>query len=414
MQVVPHILTDRRQRLQMHEATAVQDAAQKMNVAVQQLFACVAELRQSSDVIEGSVLVLGVPTAHGLLTQLSHSMEAIQTVVEAWRTTAAVQLEHISQYRLLTASMEQAYNSMRERRDAAERELRALRSERDRKDAAFDKAVDYVQRVLAEHTKWQEACGYNTQQWPVVEACEDAMSALHSARVSAAGEASTRGRNVDGEVGGGRSRASLVARVAPGASVASPSPPLREWAAVSTDSSEDKSDVARRWSATATSWKTATKPSVRFAYIPPAEEVRLLQDVLAMGTGSTTLMKDIHDERARLVAGQAAVRVQCAKNLATLHGMRAELAGLKQHLMELAESHGPFMPMSTDILRHLQSCIDAEVAKRLAVTPESLYHTARANAAESSTGDTKKGDSASSYGSDGAEETQGWLAEVED
>ncbi|KAL7697760.1 hypothetical protein NQL31_006614 [Lotmaria passim] len=378
MQVLPNILSDRRQRLQVHETTVVQDATRRMSVAVQQLIACVAQLQQSSSMIEGSVLVLGVPTTHTLLTQLNSSTAAIQSVADAWRTTAAAQQEHISQSRRLINSMDQAYNAMRERRDAAERELRTLRCDRDRKDAAFDKAVDYVQRVVIEHTKWQEAYGYNTQQWPVVEACEEAMRALHHARISPAGETSVKPRSTEAELDGGGLRVPITARAAFGVSRMFPSLPLREWAAVSTDSSEDKSDVAQRWSATVASWQTSTKPSVCFAYVPPAEEVRLLRDVLAMGTGSTTLMRDIQDEQARLVAGRAAVRAECAKSIATLHSMRSELARMKQYVMDLVEGRGSFMPMSADLLHRLQTCIEAEVAKRLVSAPESLYHTARA------------------------------------
>ena len=132
MQVLPNILSDRRQRLQVHETTVVQDATRRMSVAVQQLIACVAQLQQSSSMIEGSVLVLGVPTTHTLLTQLNSSTAAIQSVADAWRTTAAAQQEHISQSRRLINSMDQAYNAMRERRDAAERELRTLRCDRER------------------------------------------------------------------------------------------------------------------------------------------------------------------------------------------------------------------------------------------------------------------------------------------
>jgi hypothetical protein len=230
-----------------------------------------------------------------------------------------------------------------------------------------------------------------------VAACEDALTMLHHARVAAAGEASTKAKAVDADQDGKSGRSLTASRVVLGASVASPSPPLREWAAVSADSSEDKNDVARRWNAMASSWQSTAKPSVRFAYIPPIEEVQLLRDVLAMGTGSTTLMKDVHDARALLVAEQATVRALCAKNLVILQSLRVELAGLKQHLMDLVGSHGPFMLMSTDLLRCLQACIGAEVAKRLAAAPKSLYHTARTNADDSCTADEKMGTSLPTY-----------------
>lgn len=411
MQVLPHILSDRRQRLQLHEETVVQDSTQQMNIAVQQLFVCVAELRQSSNVIEGSVLVLGVPTTHTLLTQLGHSTQAMQSVLEAWRSTAAVQMEHVAQYRLLITSMDQAYTALRERRDAVEKELRVLRSERDRKDAAFDKAVGYVQHVVAEHTKWQEACGFNTQLWPVVDACEDALTALHNARVSVTGNVSAQSRQLDTTSDSGCSiGASVVARLSAGKSKLSPSLPPREWAPVHVESSEVGVDVAQRWSSTAARRQGTTNPAVRFAYIPPAEEVRLLRSVLAMGTGSTTLMKDIQDERARLVAARATVRAECAKYTTVLQSLRTDLTALRQHLTSLVESHAPFLPMSADLLRSLRSCIEAEVVRRCANATGSLYRTARASSAEFSTAEFRI--SLPMHNGLGDEEAKGWLAEV--
>ncbi|KPI89885.1 hypothetical protein ABL78_0957 [Leptomonas seymouri] len=407
MQVLPQILSDRRQRLRVHEETVVQDATQRMNVAVQQLFACAAQLRQTSDVIEGSVLVLGVPTAHVLLSQLGHAMEAIQTVMDAWRTTSAAQVEHITQYRQFTVSMDQAYNTMREHRDTAERELRALRSERDRKDASFDKAVDYVQQVLTEHTKWQEAYGHNTLQWPVVDACEAAMTALHTARVTATKETNPKAKSSDAELDCGGARSLALAHASPGASKALPLP-RREWAAASIDSNEGKSDVLRHRSASASTWRVSTTPSVRFSYVPPAEEVRLLQEVLAMGTGSTTLMRDIQDERARLITRQAVVRAECAKVAAALHSMRAELSALRQCLTHLLGGSGPFTPMLDDLVRFIQIRIDSEVAKRLTSPPGSIYNTAHGSPDDSYIEATKAGDSLHRLVD--VEGTLGWLA----
>ncbi|KAG5475482.1 hypothetical protein LSCM1_03602 [Leishmania martiniquensis] len=387
MQALPALLDDRRQRLQVHESTVVQDAARQMGVAVQQLYTCSADIRQCSDVIEGSVLALGVQTAHTLITQLSRSLKSIEAVTDAWRTTAAAHQEHCGQYRQLVGSLDQAYAGMRERRNAAEKELRALRTERDRKEQAYDASVMYVQQVLAEHTHWQEAHGYNTQRWPMTDACENALAALHVARAGTpAGNADRRGRK-DGEMGreeallpgkddnsgsaGEASRswhASFVSLSPP--PPPPPPPPLREWppaiASPTVDASEEGGDVARRWCSTMAGRLGAIQPSLHFAYVPPAKEVQLLREVLAMGTGSSVLMKDIYLAQARLDERGAQLRTVCVRSLSALHAMRQDLQILKTHLQHLLESHTPFTCMAEELLSRVRAHMEVEVARRVA------------------------------------------------
>ncbi|KAK7198627.1 hypothetical protein NESM_000826100 [Novymonas esmeraldas] len=392
MQALPHVLADRRQRLQVQESTVVQDAALRMSAAVQQLHTCSSDIRQCSGVIEGTVLMLGVRTAHTLLTQLGRALEAIDGVVDAWRTTASTQAEHCAQYRQLMASMDQVHAGMKERREAVEKELRALRVERDRKEAAYDAAVLYVQRVLAEHTAWQEAHGHNTQSWPTTTACDEAMSALHAARAGTAGAATASAVVVVG--GGGADRrgrrdveetAMVLAQEddftggggGPPPPQPSPPPPLREWAPAtatataaagvsSTLSAEDSGDVALRWRAVVAGRIGATQPSVRFAYVPPAEEVELLREVLAMGTGSTTLVKDINAAHARLDEHRAHVLALCVRSLGALHATRQELRTMKTHLRQLMDRHAPFASMADELVDRIQQHVEAEVKRRLA------------------------------------------------
>ncbi|CAG9576861.1 conserved hypothetical protein [Leishmania major strain Friedlin] len=381
MQALPQVLDDRRQRLQVHENTVVQDAAQKMNVTVQQLYACTADIRQCSDVIEGSVLVLGVHTAHTLLTHLSRSLKSIEAVMDAWRTTAAAYQEHFTQCRQLMASMDQAYSGMKERRKTAETELRALRAERDRKEQAYDAAVLYVQRVLAEHTQWQEAHSYNTQRWPMTDTCEEALAVLHAVRAgSSAGNSDRRSRK-DGDIGreevplplkddtsgsvGEVSRSFYASFVSP-----LPLPALCEWSPVvsssKANSSEASGDVARRWCTTMGGRLSATQPSLHFAYVPPAEEVQLLREVLAMGTGSSSLMKDIQSAQARLDERRTRVRRVCTRSLDSLHAMRQEMRILRTHLQHLLDSQTPFMSMTEELLSRVRTHMEVEVARRVA------------------------------------------------
>lgn len=381
MQALPQVLDDRQQRLQVHENTVVQDAARHMNVTVQQLYACSADIRQCSDVIEGSVLVLGVHTAHTLLTQLSRSLKSIEAVMDAWRTTAAVYQEHSTQCHQLMASMDQAYVSMKERRKTAEMELRALRAERDRKEQAYDTAVLYVQRVLAEHTQWQEAHSHNTQRWPMTDTCEEALAVLHAVRAgSSAGNSDRRSRK-DGHIG--REEVPLFLKDDASGSVGEvhrscyasfvsppPLPALCEWTPLvsssKANSSEETGDVARRWCTTMAGRLGATQPSLHFAYVPPAEEVQLLREVLAMGTGSSSLMKDIHSAQARFDERRTQVRSVCARGLDSLHAMRQEMRILRTHLQHLVDSQNPFVCMAEELLSLVHTHMEVEVARRVA------------------------------------------------
>ncbi|KAG5499400.1 hypothetical protein JIQ42_04217 [Leishmania sp. Namibia] len=391
MQGLPVLLDDRRQRLQVHEGTVVREASRQMGVAVQRLFACSADVRQCSDTIEGSVLALGAHTAHTLLTQLRRSLQSIEAVTSAWRTTAAVYQEHCGQYHQLVASFDQAYAGMRERRNAAEKELRALRTERDRKEQAYDAAVMYVQQVMAEHTQWQEAHGYNTQRWPMTDTCESALAALHVARAgTSAGNADRRSRK-DGDIG--REEALLSAKDDFSGSTGeafhswsasfmppSPPPPLREWspavASSTADASEESGDVARRWCSTMAGRIGATQPSLHFAYVPPAKEVQLLREVLAMGTGSSSLMKDIHSAQARLDERCAHLRTVCVRSLSALHAMRQDLLMLKTYVQHLLDSHTPFACMAEELLKCVRTYIEVEVARRVAAITAATVTTA--------------------------------------
>ncbi|GET89901.1 hypothetical protein, conserved [Leishmania tarentolae] len=380
MQALHQALDDRRQRLRVHEHTVVQDAARQMSVAVQQLYACSTDIRQCSDIIEGSVLALGVHPAHTLLTQLSRSLKSIEAVVDAWRTTAAVYQEHSRQCSQLMASMDHAYAGVKERRKTAEMELRALRAERDRKEQAYDAAVLYVQRVLTEHAQWQEAHSYNTQCLPMMDACEEALAVLHAVRAGPSADNAERCSSKDGDIGrpevllslkdDAKGNVSEVAHPCYARSVTpAPLPPLREWTPVASPSkaysTEESGAVARRWCSTMSGRLGATQPSLHFAYVPPAEEVQLLREVLAMGTGSSSLMKDIHSAQAHLDDRCAQVRRVCISSLSSLHAMRQEMRILKTHLQNLLDSQSPFMCMTEEILNSLRAHIEVEVARRV-------------------------------------------------
>ncbi|KAG5504512.1 hypothetical protein JKF63_04964 [Porcisia hertigi] len=380
MKALPHVLADRQHRLQVHENTVVQDAAQRMGVAVQKLNACSASIHQCSNVIEGSVLLLGVRTVHTLLTELNHSLESIEAVASAWRTTAAVYQEHCAQYRELIVSIDQTQATMKERVKFLERELRALRSERDRKEQAYDTAILYVQRVLAEHTHWQETHGYNRQHWPMTDTCEEALAVLHAVRAEAHAPQSDGHSLRDSGMGRKMLSSSLKEDISGGvselvcsrkSSVMMPTPRQRDVAHLpvfpAAVPSEASQDVVRRWCSTIAGRLGATQPSLHFAYVPPAAEVRVLREVLDMGTGSSSLIKDIHSAQARLTENSARVRRECLSSLHSLDAVRQELRELKAFLQHLLASHSPFQCMAGELLTRVRVHIE-QVAARQAAT----------------------------------------------
>ncbi|EPY24187.1 hypothetical protein STCU_05199 [Strigomonas culicis] len=341
-QVLPSYITDRREKVRTVVEQNSTGPYRSLSVAVEQLKGHVALLRESCDVVEGSVLALGVPTAHRLITNLSEVRETLEQLQVLWLGAQAASRGTNRLWEELYDSLGDAFHSLRQRNEALERETQQVLRGEDRREATVDRAIQYVLAVVAERAQWQEAHRHNPQQLPLDEASfaertKGALDALYALRP--AGD------------GGGLPIAKVgVNRV------------------------DDSDAIGKRWGSAENTRHALLTPSSRLHYVPPAEEVALLRDVLRLGTGSTTLMKDIQMERARLLDVQEAVRAQCAASKAAVRNTRQELSTLRHFLRHCLDTKAPFANNKDQLLKMLDERVAEEVRSRLALQQAQWVH----------------------------------------
>lgn len=406
--VLPHYVLERQEKLRCFSESAAQGPYHDMETSVTKLQGVEGSIRLCVDMIEGSVLALGVQTAHYLISNLNEAHEVIRMVEARWRESTRARREEAHMQVELLESLVHSHNSLRERSEAAEKEVKRLAEERDKKDAAADRAIQYIHSVIAERAVWQERHGHNSLDLPLEETTfsEMAVSALdileHVRRLrldsasppenTAVGNntfnmqlpSSPRRPRATRETGSVIATAALPSRsestlpsVRPAA--ASVSPPrescsasrvqhtfLSSWfppnggaTGGATPPTKENLILARIRSIEDTR-HSAIVPSCRLHYIPPHKEVELLREVLAMGTGSTTLVTDIEAAHAGLNRRKAQLREECAAMRRAMGSLRRELNNLRRYMQDLVSQGLPFLAVREDLLQPLNRRIEHE------------------------------------------------------
>ncbi|RNF10844.1 uncharacterized protein Tco025E_06719 [Trypanosoma conorhini] len=260
--------------------------------------------------IEGALLTLGVDSTHSLLAAINGVVEGLETVAETCKEMCESHFEEVRQREDLFASCCNMYLTLKERHEVTERELRSFVAERDRQNAAFDKAVAYVETLIAERARWQERNGYNCVGLPLVEKsfseqCHEALDMFD--RIAQ----ETRGRE----------------RAGP------------ECLLSTTDAPDT---LVKRWEMLEDLRHVNGVRSARLQYVPPGDEVALLREVLEMGSGSRALLHDVREERRGLEEAKKKVCEIGVASLAALQLARAELNSFKGWLVGLEKSGLPF------------------------------------------------------------------------
>ncbi|EPY33465.1 hypothetical protein AGDE_08270 [Angomonas deanei] len=326
-QLPPYILTSKDKLQQEIDATEREEQHNLAN-AIRQLTGHSAALRGGCDTVEGSVLVLGVDTAHSLITTMTSAKESMEQLPDMWQKVAQAQGEIYKQWNELFDSLTGAYFSLRQRNESLERELQQHIKEQDSREAALDQVTQYLHSVIAERARWQAQQGPNRMELPMEEESFTqktgaALDALYAIRQ-----------------GGGTQL------------------PLSK---VSVHSVDSPDAVADRWRSTEDARHALLQPSSRLHYIPPEEEVNLLRSTLAMGTGSSMLMLDIQRARQELQARQKEVSERASDSKKALQQMRKELMELKQFMIKYTDQRLPFLAYKNDILRLMQERVSEEV-----------------------------------------------------
>lgn len=339
MSLLPAYLVEKHQKVREYRDTTYSALEHNMEVSVRKTKGFTAHLRQCIDLVEGSVLALGIPTAYEVVSRLEEVRGGLDLIHSTWKSLAASRREENRLHDELFEASCGSYSTMREKNDFLERELKTINMDRDRKDAALDNAIQYVHSVIEERSAWQEQHGYNRQELGVEELsfsdrCTAALSALYTARRAQKDEEDTAIVSEDTQkIPIGRPYISL---------------------------SDNGSTLFSRWSCIENTRQSAVSKSCRLKYIPPEEEVSLLREVLAMGTGSRVLMKDVWEERKKLQEQKDQVRHECERLLGATKVMRQELTLMKWFLRETMEKRAPFASSQAEVCRLLTDHIDTQ------------------------------------------------------
>lgn len=337
---LPGYLLEKYRRAHEYRETSFKSHEYNMDALVKRSLGFSVELRVCAEMLEGWVAALGVPVTYDLISRLNQVIEGIDALQPAWRGVVTSRKEELRLQDDLYEASCGSYATMRDKSEQLEKELKTLMHDRDRKDASLDHAIDYVHAVIAERSAWQEKFGYNRQELPMEETsfsegCMAALSALYTAR-----------RGHSDEKKGEKSEPNMHQQIP----IAKPN----------TSISTSAPDLVRRWKRIEDSRFSAVSKASRLKYIPPAEEVSLLREVLSMGTGSTTLMKDIWNERERLKELKEGIFREANELTELLNGIKRDLRVLRWFLREHSERRSPFLCQEAELVQMLSEHIESQ------------------------------------------------------
>lgn len=393
---LPAYLVEKHNKLKEFREVGYGPHDHNMDMAVKKTKAFCADLRLCTETVEGCVLALGVPTAYELIQRMDEVCTGMEAIYNLWKTVSTARKEENRLHDELFDASCGTYASMKEKNDQLEKELRSINAYHDRKDAALDNAIQYVHAVVMDRAAWQEQHGYNRQELGIEEVsfsgrCTMALNALYDARrvredlnrrlnhntsVSAEGATSME----ESMTGGGSKQRQLHTSIslgspnyATGEGVSQrPSLVPVTMPAIMHEGqktpigrpcislSDDAATLSRRWRRIADSRHSAVVPSARLKYIPPAEEVELLREVLDMGTGSTVLLKDVESASQKLRDVQGKVREECTALKTIIKDVRHALIEMRWFLRDLGEHRAPFIVWERDLLKLLTEHVESQ------------------------------------------------------
>ncbi|EAN94463.1 hypothetical protein, conserved [Trypanosoma cruzi] len=307
---LPPAVIERQTKVLNYSSSTAAALAGQLENCVRLLRGHCATLHYCNEEIEGALLTLGVDVTHSLLSSISGVIEGLETVAGTCKAMCESHFEEVRQREDLFASLCNMYVTLKERNEFTERELRSIVAERDRQNAAFDRAVAYVETLIAERAVWHEKNGYNCVGLPLVEklfseSCHEALDVFD--------------------------RIAQETRTPDGMSLnCIPS------------NTDTPGKLVKRWETIEDLRHANGMPSARLQYIPPRDEVLLLREVLEMGTGSRVLLRDVREERNNLEECKKKLCELGVTTLATLKLARAELNGFREWLTGLEQRGHPF------------------------------------------------------------------------
>eukprot|EP00796_Vickermania_ingenoplastis_P010291 gene10291-7193_t len=338
--LLPAYLVEKQHKVREYREGTFAALEHNMDTAVKKTRSFAAHLRHCTDLVEGSVLALGVPTSYDIVSRLEEVRQGLDSIFTLWKSLAVSRREENRLHDELYDASCGSYATMREKNEQLERELRSINVDRDRKDAALDNAIQYVHAVIAERSAWQEQFGYNRQELPTEdttfgERCTAALSALYQAR---------------------RVQTDPQSDAVPDQEDKQKIPQDRPYISLS----DDAHSLSKRWNRIEDTRHSMVCKSCRLKYIPPDEETELLRDVLAMGTGSNVLMKDVADERERLEVTKAKVRGECADIIETMRLVKKDLFLMKWFLRDTMEKRAPFAISTREVCKMLTEHVESQ------------------------------------------------------
>lgn len=342
---LPAYLLEKENRVKQYRNSASAAFENEMEIAIKNTKGWSAQLRLCQDTIEGSVLALGVPTSYALLKRMEEVQEGFQQLQGKWAKVFNSRREENRLHDALYEGSCGAYATMREKSEQLERELKTMIQDQDRRDEALDNAIQYVHTVIAERAAWQEKYGYNNLELPMEELtfserCTNALSALYYARRVQMANDSEHPHHI-ALVENPDQQKVLIRR--PAVSLA-----------------DEPKLLAKRWREVEDTRQSMASFSCRLKYIPPMEEINLLRDVLAMGTGATTLKKDVENDRRQLRTAQWRVKQECTALHRALLQVKEELVVLKYFLRECREEKAPFLCQAAVVVKLMTQEVQLE------------------------------------------------------
>lgn len=251
-------------------------------------------LQQVSRMVEGSLTQLGSGKTASIMATLKKCGDDVKRLLAATEAAASARVKELSVVDDALKASCDLINCLRNRAEVAEQEYKKISTLSEKQETVMAKARTYVKVVIAERLAWQEMHGANAARLPLVtstfvERCHQTMKLLQEAR---------------------------ECHQLP-----------------SVGSLESASSAAERFQHRASD--SLNQGSVLLRYVPPKEEIELLDQALRTSGSDVALHKELAERERRLERAKDEVYTQCVAASQSIEGVRHGLASMKEALQKL-------------------------------------------------------------------------------
>lgn len=250
-------------------------------------------LQQLKVCIEGSVTRLGLEATAAMIVTLNRVADDVQDIRNTFTQIVNGREREVAKLEEVLKATNDLCSCLRSRSEVGEAEYKKLTTVTEKQETLLSKARTYLKVVIAERLAWQEMYGANAAKLPThmaagfVERCSSTMAMLDDAHSA----------NKLPSVGALEATSGVVNRF------------------------QHRVD------------NSLNHGSVLLRYIPPEEEIKLLNEALKGSGSDVALHKELADRERKFASSKEEMMERCQSAVLSLQTMRATMAKIREQLV---------------------------------------------------------------------------------